>query len=37
VYFAPCQNTADFSRVMLRFDSRLPRSIQTTVSGGSNL
>jgi hypothetical protein len=37
VYFAPYRNTNNFSGIVLRFDSRLPRSIPPTVTGGSNL
>jgi len=37
LYFAPYANATGFSGNVLRFDSRLPRLIPPTVTGGSNL
>jgi hypothetical protein len=37
LYFAPYANSNGFSGTVLRFDSKLPRFIPATVTGGSNL
>lgn len=37
IYFAPYYNGNGYSGNVLRFDSRLPRAVPPTVTGGSNL
>ncbi len=36
IYFAPLNNSAGASGIVLRFDAKLPRAVPATVSGGSN-